>query len=269
MYNYKQFIEDNFQIVNKESELVDFKLNAIQNQYLMHDATYSDLILKARQQGFSSLITAIFSTDFILKEYSYSVIAADIEDNAEGLLEKVKLYIQSYEEKNKIKVPLKYNSRAELSNPLMNSRFKIATSKNIDFGRSKTFTNLHCSEVAFFSNIQRVIAGAGQSVVETGKKIFETTANGFNELKTLWDDSKQGKTNLTPLFYKASDFYSKEFLDNKRRELGRLFAQEYPETDLEAFLTSGLCYFDSDRLQQYLRRTKEPMKQDLMYVTTI
>lgn len=257
--DYKLFIESRFKIVNKQGEFIDFKLNKIQERFLTEKS--SDAIcLKARQQGFSSLITAMFTADFILKEHSHSVIVADIEDNATGLLDKTKRYIESYETCTGQKVPLKYNSRYELYNPFMDSRMTIGTAKNAEFGRSKTITNLHCSEVAFFPNIEKIIAGAGQAVVHGGRKIFETTANGFNEFRKFYYAAKEGKIGYKALFYKASDYYAKEFLEGKRNELGRLFEQEYPETDTEAFITSGDPYFSKEALAYYLGSVKNVQK---------
>src|SRR5690348_14106897 len=112
--NYKRFIEDNFQIINKEGKIVDFLLNAIQTQFETVDITLDQLlylVLKARQQGFSSDIEARFTADFLTLENSQSVVIADIQDNAVAQLDRVKFFIKSYEDKNKIKVPLKYNSR--------------------------------------------------------------------------------------------------------------------------------------------------------------
>jgi len=263
--DYKRFIEDNLQLVSKDGERVDFKLNRIQDKYLLQDYTGRDIVLKARQQGFSSLITGIFTTDFILRQNSYSVIVADIEDNAEGLLAKVKLYLASYEEKNKIKVPLKYNSKSELYNPFMNTTFKIGTAKNTEFGRSKTITNLHLSEVAFYSNIDNLIAGAGQAVVENGRFIMETTANGFNDFKRYYEDGQNQSNGFKSLFYRASDFYNQEFLRKKQVELKDRFVQEYPESDIEAFLTSGECYFSKDSLKHILLTAESEIKRNVVY----
>lgn len=97
MKGYKSFIEDQFDIIDKSSQIVPFKLNKIQNKYLLEDYSGRDVVLKARQQGFSSLILAIFTTDFILKPNTRSVIVADIANNAMDLLDRVKFYLKSYE----------------------------------------------------------------------------------------------------------------------------------------------------------------------------
>lgn len=266
LLKYKPAIENEFDIIDKKSNIVPFKLNVIQDKYLSHESTGRDYILKARQQGFSSVILAVFTLDFLLKPNSRSVIVADISDNSTELLDRVKFYIKSYEERNKIKVPLKYNSKYELFNQEMNSRYTIGTADNSDFGRSKTINNLHLSEFNFYPDAERLFAGVMQAVVPDGKVIIETTANGFNFGKTFWDDCVLGERTFKPLFFKASDFYSKEFLDNKRKELGRLFPQEYPETPEEAFLTSGDVYFNTDSLKYYLNNVQEPIKEGLIYV---
>jgi hypothetical protein len=223
------------------------------------------MILKARQQGFSSVILGMFTCDFLLMKNSRSVVVADIDDNATELLDRVKKYIASYEDITGVKVPLKYNSKSELYNEAMDSRYTIGTAKNAEFGRSKTITNLHLSEAAFYPNLERLMAGAGQAVVENGRFIIETTANGFNEFKTSWDDATSIGNGFKPLFYKASDFYPEEFLLRKKVELKRTFPQEYPETPEEAFLTSGDSFFDVFALKDHMQRVREPIIHDLIY----
>lgn len=264
--NYKGFIEDNFRIINKDQVDVPFVLNDIQDQYLLHDATGRDVILKARQQGFSSLILAVFTADFILKENSRSVIVADVDDNAQELLDRVKQYIRSYEEINSVKVPLKYNSKSELYNEQNGSRYTVGTAKNTEFGRSKTINNLHFSEFAFYLHPRKMLAGAGNAVTENGRMIIETTANGFNEFKTFWDECMIGERPYKPLFFPASSFYTPEFLQFKQKEQKETFKQEYPETSEEAFLTSGDLFFDAYALKYYLDRTMLPIKEGLLYV---
>jgi len=249
--NYKQYIRDKFLILPKGSqEYQPFELNAIQEDYLAN-WTGRDIILKARQQGFSSLILAIFATDFICLNNNLSIVLADVASNAQDLLDRVKKYIEEYEDINKVKVPLKYNSRNELYNNNNNSRYIIGTSENINFGRSKTINNLHLSEAAYYKNFPSILASAGTAVVPNGKLIIETTANGFNEFKDFWDRACDVGNGYNPMFFPASNYYSKEFLLKEKTRLGRIFPQEFPETPLEAFLNSGELYFDSAALNYH------------------
>lgn len=247
---YEKFIEQRLEIINKEGEIVSFIPNKPQREFSKL-ATGRDIILKARQEGFSSFVGGIYTADFILKPNSYSVVIADVSDNAMGLLDKVKFYLGSYEHNTGVKIPLKYNSKYEMVNEVLNSKYQIGTAENTEFGRSKTISNLHMSEAAFYKNFRKLLASALQAVRPDGKVVIETTANGFNEFKEFWDDSELDLTGFNPLFFSASSFYSKKFLTQKQKELGRLFAQEYPETALEAFITSGEMYFDKFALQNY------------------
>lgn len=258
--NYLPFIQDNFKIIDKQGEEVPFTPNAVQARYAI-ESSGKDIILKARQQGFSSLILAIFTTDFLYKENSRSVVVADVDENAEELLDRVKQYIRSYEEINNTKVPLKYNSKSELYNEANHSRYSIGTAKSTEFGRSKTITNLHLSEAAFYPNLSKILKGAGNAVVPNGRTILETTANGFNEFKTRWDECELGNKAYKPLFFAASDFYTQDELTNKRREAitESDYLQEYPETPNDAFQTSGKCYFNLDSLRDYIRQTRKPL----------
>ena len=254
----KLFIEEELTIIDKTGTQVPFVLNPIQNKFV-EEATGKDIILKARQQGFSSFILGAFTKDFIFKENSLSVVIADIADNAQDLLSRVKHYIKAFEEANHTKIPLKYNSKYELHNSANNARYIIGTAENTEFGRSKTITNLHMSEAAFYKHFQKLLASAGTALVPNGKFVIETTANGFNEFKTFWDESELGETPFTPHFFRAQDFYDEEFLLAEQKRLGRLYDQEYPSSAEIAFVTSGDLYFDSEALQWYLSKAKEPI----------
>lgn len=257
---YKRFIENELTIIDKNRQEVQFKLNQIQNRFVA-EATGRDVVLKARQMGFTAFITAAYDADFILKPNSQSVVVADSADNAISMLERVKWYLESYETKNGIKVPLKYNSKYELANAITKAKFNIGTAQNVEFGRSRTIDNAHLSEAAFYPQFQKLLASLLQAVVPTGKVIIETTANGFNDFKAFWDATERGETGFKAHFYAASELYPAEFLAQKRKELGeRLFKQEYPETPQEAFITSGAPYFDQEAMAYYLEQIQE-MKQ--------
>lgn len=254
----KLFIEDMLTIIDKTGTEIPFQLNEMQKQFV-EDATGKDIILKGRQMGFSSFILGAFTGDFIYKENSLSVVIADIADNSQDLLARVKHYIKAWEQKNNTKVPFKYNSKYELQNAANGARYIIGTAENTEFGRSKTITNLHMSEAAFYKHFRKLQAGAGTALVPDGRFVVETTANGFNEFKEFWDESTLGETDFTPHFYTSHDFYDEEYLEKEKKRLGRLFQQEHPRTALEAFLTSGELYFDQEALRRYLENTRTPI----------
>lgn len=267
---YLKFIKDNFLIVAKNGKIKRFDEEEnhwrIQTKFILEDATGRDVILKARQQGLSSIILAIFSVDFIAKPNSYSIVVCDKADNSEDMLSRVKFYLKSFEEKNKVKIRLKYNSKYELYNEEINSTYKIGTAENKEVGRSKTLTGLHLSEFAFYPDQEAILRSALQAVVPEGKIFVETTANGFNFFKTFWEECRQGLRDFKPIFYGASQFYPQEFLEAKKRELKEFYSQEYPDTPEEAFVASGQLYFEKESLGWYLENVKEPIKENLIYV---
>jgi hypothetical protein len=252
------FIEDQLNIIGKDGKVHDFRLNNVQRKFV-ETATGKDIILKGRQMGFSSFILGAFTKDFIFKENSLSVVVADIADNAQDLLGRVKHYIRAFEEKNNTKVPLKYNSKYELQNAFNGARYIIGTAENTEFGRSKTITNLHFSEAAFYKHFDKLLAGAGTALVPTGRFVIETTANGFNDFKTFYNESELGQTDFKAHFFPSSDFYDAEFLEREKKRLGRLYDQEHPSSAEIAFITSGELYFDNFALRDLLRMTREPI----------
>jgi hypothetical protein len=107
-----------------------------------------------------------------------------------------------------------------------------------------------------------------QALVPTGKAIIETTANGFNEGKELWDRSVLGESGFKPLFYNAEDFYSKSFLEEKKKNLGKDFINRNIPAIVSKRLLHQVSVFLIRSLARYLKEAKEPMKEGI-YVQTI
>lgn len=254
--NYIKAIQK-FDIVNKEGQTVPFIPNEFQSKFL-ETMSGKDVLLKARQIGFSSVVLALFTVDFLLNENSRSVCVSHDAPSATKLLDRVKYFIASAEKKG-LAVNLKYNSRNELVNAEKNSTFYIGAAGNKSFGRGDTLTNLHLSEFAFYDDPKSLLASSLQAVVPNGRVIIESTANGMNYFKEFWDKTKGGETGFKHHFIDNS-FYSQEFLEQKRKELAEVFPQEYPETDLDAFLSSGNPFFDQEALKQYLASVQEPIQ---------
>jgi len=75
--------------------------------------------------------------------------------------------------------------------------------------------------------------------------------------RILWDEADD--RGFKKFFYDPSWEYSDTFLKQKKKELKRLFPQEYPSTPEEAFLTSGDLYFDKFSLKYYNENTRDPI----------
>ena len=148
-----------------------------------------------------------------------------------------------------------------------NNSFFIGTAGDKEFGRGDTITFLHLSEYAFYEDPENILSSVLQAVTPNGLAFIETTANGFNFFKKFWEDSKRDGTGFKTHFYDPTWEYDGLFLDHKRMELKEKFKQEYPMSEIEAFITSGKCYFNIESLQWYLENLKEPITgRDTIYV---
>jgi len=264
LIKYQKPIEKEFMISNKKGEIVPFVLNKAQID-LLETSTGRDIILKARQLGFSSLILAVLTCDFIFKDNQRCVVVSHETEATQRLLDRVKFYISSFEATNKIKIPLKYNSKNELANESNNSTFYIGTAESRSFGRGDTISGLHLSEFSFYPDPEKMLSGVMQAVIPNGKIFIETTANGFNFFKSFWDEAVRGERPFKTHFYNPSWGYTEEFLDTKKKELGRLYQQEYCDTPETAFLTSGDMFFSGLALQVFLKGIQKPIKEGVIY----
>jgi hypothetical protein len=278
----KEVIETSFPIVNKQAEEIPFILNKAQNKFL-ENMTGRDIILKARQEGFSSLILALFTYDFLFKPNSTSVSLSYEAGAAEKLLDKVKLYIKN------LGVPMKYNSRAEMYNEAIGSTFYIGTAAALRTGRGQTITNLHASEAAFYKDGYTLMTGLLQAVPSTGRVILESTANGMGDyFHKEWVRGVNGDgafsphffpwtfhdeyqipvdTNFKPTTEETQDMIdyglSKEQIHWKREKIKQFktideFNQEYPITPEVAFISSGNPVFDIKVLNRMSKVATEP-----------
>ncbi len=262
---YRQFIEDNFLVLDLQKQTpVPFKLNQVQSRYMeVLEGDYEDMdgireiILKARQQGFSSFILALFTVDFILRPHSISICISHRKDATELLFKKVKFYLESYLRKliklhlQKInqwdenwtedtkkatidhlfadwwKLYFKSDNKNMIENATNDAMFYIGTAGTKVGGRGGSARNIHFSEAAFYQDTemitaQEIIVGTAQQVPQGHGMIFiESTANGEgNYYHGEWERSQPGGDGSVymPRFFGWQEFYTKEWVEEKRRE---------------------------------------------------
>ncbi|TDX49110.1 hypothetical protein [Orenia marismortui] len=205
-------IELFFMIVNKDRNDVPFFLNEVQKDFkerLMEQiGKYNKgltnhikfIVLKGRQQGFTSFITSFQLACTIIKSNFSGYTLAHLGDATKNIFQKKAKY--PYDKLPESLQPTeKFNNRRELFFSKINSSWSVHTAGSGEFGRSDTINFFHASEVAFWDSIEDIMAGLGEAIAKGSIEIWETTANGYNEFKTYWDDAKEGNNNYIPVFY--------------------------------------------------------------------
>lgn len=240
MNSNKAYIENCEKIVNKEGELIPFKLNKAQN--ILNDII-SDLeknkkpvriiILKARQMGLSTYSEGYIFKKTSTQRYKKGTIIAHEDKASQNLYN---MYRTFYDNLPSIVQPMirRSNSQEMLFenptqdqeekriNPGLSSKVMVSTAKNVNTGRSATIHYLHMSEVAFWDNPDVLCLGLLQCVprVINSAVIIESTANGVGDwFYNTWQLAEKGENAFIPVFlpWFIQDEYSEEFETENER----------------------------------------------------
>ena len=273
-------IECVFEIVNKDRRTEPFFLNEVQTDFIekfeKHGTRLPYLILKGRQQGFTSLITAMqFSYSIVRKNFSGFTIAHRRDSVGTIFNDKARVLLMKIPEK--LKPTQKYNSKNELFFSKLNSSWRVAVA-SANVGRGSTFNFVHFSEAAFFEcTLADIQEGMGEAIAAGGIQIYESTANGFNEFEKLWYSGSC--LNIFYEWWRTAEYRSTEYeflegcdpwLEERKKLLFDIgldreqvtwyckkykgyvdkssIRQEYPVTPEEAFISSGFCVFNKDKI---------------------
>ena len=209
-----KFIEKFIKITDKESNIIPFILNDDQvdlyKEMCLQRLSGKPIrinILKARQIGFSTFISAVIFVLTIFQPMQSAVIIADTSEHARDLLRrKYMFFYDNLPNDIKKRFPLITRKEAGLSvswGEGKSSDIRVAV-QGQNAGRSGTFQYLHLSECAFWDNLNETLVSLLQTI--SGNNLnsmvfFETTANGVNDYKLRWDKDLLGKNNYKALFY--------------------------------------------------------------------
>lgn len=306
--DFYRYTENNLRIRNKAGEVVPFKLNNIQKQIVEHVLDDIEnkrpvryIILKARQEGVSTLIEALIFWHTATNKNVKSKIVAHENETAKALYEMFRRY---YDNLNPVFKPdIKYNTRSDLTFDNENgnglkSQIDVASAKNTGVGRGQTINWLHGSEISLWADGSEIVAGLMQAVpMLPNTAIFlESTANGIGDyFHKTWQAAKAGQSVFKPLFFSWAEHEDyqitppkgfKKTIDEKalaieynltdaqiywRREKLKefpddpdKFKQEYPLNDVEAFLASGRSRFHIPTLVDMELNCKKPRTVELL-----
>ena len=273
---YRQFIEDNFIIDAPSGELVPFIFNRVQRRYygeLAHDyriekkgisAPVREIVLKARREGFTSLILALFAADDILQNKPTETEVISYKDEATKQFRKrYKRFITSYFAKRwhlyDDKVIFAVDNGPELKLRHNGARFFCGTASARVGERGGTLQKLLFSEAAYYPDsdimtAKEILEGTARQVDIKGGWVFtESTANGLgNHFADMWKLAQNKQSRYRARFYNWREFYTlddykiicSEFTDKD------MIKQEYPDTSEEAFLSSSTAFVSGGALSQ-------------------
>lgn len=307
----EKLIELVFIVVDKNQKTMPFFLNDVQHEFMdaLNQAKedyeagiitdISLLVLKGRQQGFTTLVTAYQLSCSILNRNFQGFTLADKSDNSEAIFQNKAKFPYS-QLPDCLKPSEKYNNRKQLLFEKINSSWAVDTATK-DVGRSRTVNFFHGSECAFWKDGIAPIQGAlGEAFTKNCIKIYESTANGYNDYQKMWDSGVH--INCFYEWWKTKEYTisfrneqaMQEFLhqidtkkgwiwdrlrwlrDDKHLEPEQLYwywnkydkyldkdliKQEYPCTPHEAFLLSGKNVFDVAIILDRLTKLPKPIKR--------
>lgn len=218
----KAYIENTLKIQDKRNNLVPLVFNSAQNKLYDEYMRQKNLgqpiriiILKARQMGFSTAVSALFYHASATNENTNSAVIAHKNEASTNILEKMKLF---YEESPSVLKPMRRacnakmllfenptnNENTKKVNPGLRSKVIIESAVNENALRSATVHNLHLSELAFWPHPDKTMTSALQAVphVAGTAVIIESTANGVGGVfYDEWVRAVKGESEFAPLFF--------------------------------------------------------------------
>lgn len=303
--NTLKYIEKYIKIRNKEGKIINLRLNGPQlklyniiREQKQAKKPVRIIILKARQMGFSTLTESILFKETATKFNRRTGIITHLSTATTNLFNMSKLMLDNLPVD--IKPSVKRSNAQEIifDNDIgtgLKSRIKCMTAGTSGVGRSDTFDNLHLSELAFWEgDVTATLTGLFQAVPNLPDTmiIIESTANGYEKFKEMWDQAINGESDFIPLFvawhelpeysmpYSGFSLTQEEIelketynLTNEQLEWRRWcirnncqgsveqFHQEYPSCPDEAFISTGKCIFDKDAIIKRLQHLPKPIKQ--------
>lgn len=275
-----------YSIVDKQSSLKLFKQNGVQ-QKISRDPSRRKMILKARQFGVSTNGLIEMFDHTITNKNITSCILAHEQDSIKKLFRIVNRAYRFLDPAFKPVLDRGGGSKYEMYFPLLNSRIYCDLES-----RGDTINWLHVSEAAFIKHPDKLKATLQAVPIDTGRVAIESTPFGMGNLfYDMWFDPDQPYSKLFfPWFIfpeykietakltltdKEEDFIEKTlrnfgvrisesqiaFRRFKQKELGAMFAQEYPEDDNSCFLSSGSAPIDLFKVQAQMADRRKPISE--------
>lgn len=305
MIEYRRIIEENFLIDDpkKSGKLVPFKFNPVQVHYYEDLCKDYDIenkgltvplrenILKARREGFSSLILGIFAADDIMQESPSESVVLSYKEDATGVFRKrYRTFLLSFFAKEAgyttEQIQENINILEDIAPMVLSidstdielmhnkAHFQCQTAGARVGGRGGVMHKILFSEIAFYQDTDKIRASEmieatmRQVDIAAGWIFAESTENGAGTYQhKMWTESKKGRSRFKNRFYGAGHFYTVEEIAKIKAEYIDMdgFRRDYPMTEEDLFKGSAKSFVTEDQMKQLIE--EERADKDLIYLS--
>lgn len=165
-------------IRDKQGDVRALELNAAQRKFNA-ECGRKNIILKARQLGMTTWVSASFLINTITRPGTLSVQVAHDQDSAEQIFKIVRRMVENLPPSVQQAVRVSRANVRQIVFAGLDSEFRVETAADANAGRGLTIQNLHCSEVSRWpGNAEETLASLRAAVVPGGEITLESTANG-------------------------------------------------------------------------------------------
>jgi len=258
-------------IKDKKGNIVSLILNAAQEKvYIVYLQLKESgkpiriIILKARQEGISTIFEAI-----IFQRNSYSknrkaIIIGHIKEASDNLFDMFKRFYKYLPPE--LQPETKHSNEKKLSYKRLDSEIVVYTAESGEAGRSATIQDLHATEVAFWRDAKTTMTGLLQTIPDEPNtmSVIESTANGIGGyFYDMWEAAVKGENDYTPIFlaWFNLDEYTRPF--ESEEEKAKFKPNDYEKTLIKAHnLTLEQMNWYRFTLKNKLGGDEDKMKQE-------
>lgn len=305
MLKYREIIEENFLIDDPEQagKLVPFMFNDVQIKYyndLVRDYDIENRgltipirenIVKARREGFSSLILGLFAADDIMQESPSESVVLSYKEDATGVFRKrYRIYLLSFFAKeagytaediqHDINIlegiaPLVLSiDSTDIEIKHNKAHFQCQTAGARVGGRGGVMHKILFSETAFYQDTDKLRASEmieatmRQVDISAGWIFSESTENGAGTYQhKMWTESKKKRSRFKNRFYGAGEMYDIEEIARIKSEYIDMdnFRRDYPMTEDDLFKGSAKAFVTEESLKAMIG--EERADKELIYLS--
>ncbi len=279
--------ESLLKVRGRDGRVIPLRANRAQREFEERRGQ-RNVVLKARQMGISTWVSARLFLKAITVPGTLSVQVAHTQEAAEAIFGMAHRFLALLPEwlREGALATSKANAR-EIRFRRLDSGFRVESAGDPNAGRGLTISNLHCSEVARWpGDPSAVLQGLRAALAPGGELVLESTPQGAQGC--FWEEwQRAGETGAVrhffPWWWEASYVgmaIAEDVLEEDERRLRaehglsleqvgyrrmlkagfrELAAQEFAEDPESCFAASGDCIFDTGAIDARLASVEPPI----------